>query len=823
VLLAAFEALIAGWSEQGEFCVATPTSTRGPAETGVVGYFVSALPIRADVAPAATFEELVAAARERVIDALANGGLSTEAILREAGWDREPGRNPLLQVMLQVDRELSPPDFGGPEVEFVELPRQASAADLSLELRSGGSGKAMKGLLEYSCDLYDQRTAALIADQFLSLLSSALREPSAAIGNLDSLSRAERDCLERFNETAREWPAAPSLHALVEEQAGRTPDAVAVEDGEARLTYAELDRHANRLAHRLREAGVGPERIAGVCVPRSADLLIAVLAVLKAGGAYLPLDPEYPSERLAFMIEDARPEVVITVSALLEGLPDPEAELVVLDLEAEAVEALPEESPGVDLDLDNLALVIYTSGSTGRPKGAALTHGAVVNFARATVDDLGLDRPTRLLQFAPWSFDTHLEEVYPTLLSGGTLVLRDDEMTASPRAFFEGLEDKRVDVASIPTAFWKELTAALREGELRPPAALSLLIIGGEKAPAADTCFWCSDEGPPIALMNTYGPTEATTSVLSVRLSAEEPSALERAETISGRPLPNARLYVLDEEMRRVPRGVTGMICLGGPQLAREYVGRPRLTAERFLPDPYGDGERLYVTGDRGRHAPDLAVEIVGRVDDQVKVRGFRVEPGEVESALRAQAGIADAAVVVERGEDGHASLLAYCVAAEDGLDAGAVRSAAARSLPGYMVPSAIALVDSLPRTPSGKLDRAALAPLTGDREEAATSYVPPQTEVERVVTEIWVESLKLERVGVEDRFFELGGHSLAMMRVATRIERAFDVQVPLKSLLTSETPRAMAAMVERIIAAEVEAMSDEEVAHAVADLSPEH
>jgi iturin family lipopeptide synthetase A len=322
--------------------------------------------------------------------------------------------------------------------------------------------------------------------------------------------------------------------------------------------------------------------------------------------------------------------------------------------------------------------------------------------------------------------------------------------------------------------------------------------------------------------MNTYGPTEATTSVLSIHLSDEEPGALERVETISGWPLPNTRLYVLDEEMRRVPRGVTGMICLGGPQLAREYIGRPRLTAECFLPDPYGDGERLYVTGDRGRHTPNLAVEIVGRVDDQVKVRGFRVEPGEVESALRAQAGISDAAVVVDSGEGGHASLVAYCVAGEDGLDSGSVRSAAARRLPSYMVPSIITLVDSLPRTPSGKLDRAALTPLLEGREETATSYEPPRTEVERVMTEIWIEALKLKRVGVEDRFFELGGHSLAMMRVASRIERAFEIQVPLKSLLASETPRAMAAMVEWMIAAEVEAMSEEEVAHALAGRSPE-
>ncbi|WP_420127101.1 non-ribosomal peptide synthase/polyketide synthase [Longimicrobium sp.] len=603
--------------------------------------------------------------------------------------------------------------------------------------------------------------------------------PGRAIGSIDVLPEAERALVvEEWNRTEAEVPADRCIHELFEAQAERTPGAVVVVFEEESLTYAELNARANQLAHYLRRRGVRAETRVGICLERGPEMVISILAVLKAGGGYVPLDPSYPAERLAFMLADSGAPLLLTRLPLPEGLTPHAAEVVCLDADRERIAAESAQAPGAGVLPENLAYVIYTSGSTGRPKGVLVPHRGVPNLAYAQARRFGIDGSSRVLQFASFSFDAAVAEVFDTLLAGATLVMAPREALLPGAGLLETLRRGRVTVATLPPS----VLAILPPDDL---PELRTVVSAGEAVDAATVERWSAGR----VFVNAYGPTETTVCATAARLEADG-----RALAI-GRPLENVRAYVLDGAGRPVPVGVPGELYVGGVGVARGYLGRPGLTAERFVPDASGAaGERLYRTGDRVRWSAAGELEFLGRTDEQVKVRGFRIEPGEIEGALRRSEGVTDCVVVAREDVPGETRLVAYLVG---DVDAGALRDNLRRELPEYMLPAAFVFLDALPLTPNGKVDRKALpAP---DFAPAAERYVAPRTPVEEVLTEIWAETLSLDRVGVTESFFELGGHSLLATRVVSRVRQVFGVEVPLRALFEGPTVAELAGRVEEM------------------------
>jgi len=592
--------------------------------------------------------------------------------------------------------------------------------------------------------------------------------------------------------------------ARLAEQAAQRADAVAVESGEARLTYGALAAAADRLARHLRELGVGPEQVVGICLERSLDLVVGLLAIWQAGGAYLPLDPTYPAERLAFMVADSGARVLLTVDALADRLPD-SAVRVRLDRERERIEAASARLSGGPKS-EQSAYVIYTSGSTGIPKGVVVEHAALASFVAGAMADCGLVADDRVLQFASVSFDASADELYPCLASGATLVLRDEEMIGTFAGFSRAAERLGITVWSLPTAYWHGLAAEVTGG-LPLPASVRLLLFGGEEAQAAPVAAWRRQVGGSLRLLNSYGPTEAT--VVTTRCDLT-PGAADVAagdtEVPIGRAVAGARTHVLGPDLEPVPAGEDGELWIGGLGLARGYLGRPELTALRFGPDPLeGAGGRLYRTGDLVRLRADGNLVFRGRVDDQVKVRGYRVELGEVEAALRRLPGVQAAAVVVQEDGSGAKRLAAFVVAAPGALETAEIpeawRAGLAVGLPEHMIPATFTLLPSLPLTPSDKIDRAALARMeTAPARRAAgrAADIRPQNPLQAVIAGIWSELLQVEPIGADDDFFALGGHSLLVAQALARLRQALGVEVPLAEIFRRPTPATLALWIER-------------------------
>ncbi|HEX2188993.1 MAG TPA: amino acid adenylation domain-containing protein, partial [Longimicrobiaceae bacterium] len=603
--------------------------------------------------------------------------------------------------------------------------------------------------------------------------------PGRAIGSIDVLPEAERrQVVEEWSRTEAEYPAGSPIHRLFEEQAVRTPDADAVSSAGEALTYAALDRAANRLANHLRRRGVRPETRVGICLERGTELVVAILAVLKAGGAYVPLDPAYPAERLTYMLADSGAPLLLTRLPLPEGLPPHAAEVVCLDADRERIEAESAQAPAAGVLPENLAYVIYTSGSTGAPKGVLVPHRGLANAARGHARDLGVGAGDRVLQFASPSFDASVAEMVMALAAGATLVLGTRETLAPGPDLLRLLHDEEVTVVTLPPS----ALAVLPPAEL---PALRTLMTAGEACPAELVERWA----PERRFFNLYGPTEATI------WSTTAACAPGGGRPPLGRPVANTSAYVLDARGEPVPVGVPGELYVGGAGVSRGYAGRPELTAERFVPDPFGAaGRRLYRTGDRVRWSDRGELEFLGRVDAQVKVRGFRIEPGEIEGALRRSEGVADCVVVAREDEPGEQRLVAYVVGE---ADVDALREHLRRALPEYMVPSAFVVLEQLPLTPNGKLDREALP--VPEHAAGADRYVAPRTPTEEVLAEVWSETLRLDRVGVTESFFELGGHSLLATRVISRVRQVFGVEVPLRALFEGPTVAELAGRVEEI------------------------
>ncbi|MFJ4474305.1 non-ribosomal peptide synthase/polyketide synthase [Streptomyces xanthochromogenes] len=784
-LVAAAQALLARWSGQEESTVGslTPGRSRTDLERAV-GFFVNTVVLRTAVAPGDSFRELLTRTADTVNEAFAHGDTPFERIVERVGAPREAGRNPLFDVMVLLHPD--PPAATAPHglgITPVAVPRRSATFDLSIEFVP--DGEVLTGLLEYRTDLIDPDTARRMTDQLLRLLEAATGTPDRPLGTLPLLSEAEvRQVTRDWNATA--LPVGDALHPrLFEERAARTPDAPALVAGDERLDYATLNTRANRLAHHLIGLGAGPERLVALRLPRTADMITAILAVWKSGAGYLPLDPALPEERVRFLLDDVRPALVLDEAALT---------------------ALPEGLPGTDptdedrrspLDPLHTAYVIHTSGSTGRPKGVAVPHRAVAHLLAAHragfVADAG-GGPLRVALTASFSFDTSLEGVL-LLADGHPLHLVDETTRMDPAALVDYVVAHRIDFLDLTPSYLRQLLPAglLDDPRHRP----RVLMLGGE---AIGPALWRElGAHPEVAAYNFYGPTECTVDALSCRIEGT-------GRPLVGRPLPNTRAYVLDDRLQPVPPGVGGELYLAGEQVARGYLGRPGLTAARFLPDPYGPpGTRMYRTGDLARWTADGRLDYLGRADDQVKVRGHRIEPGEIEAALTDLPGIAAAAVVALPDLHGHLRLAAYAVPAPGFArpEPAALRAALRTVLPDHMVPSSFTPLDSLPLTVSGKLDRRALPAPDLEGPDTAREFVAPRTPDEETLAAIWTEILGVRRVGVTDNFFELGGDSILSIQAVSRA-RAAGLALSSQDVFRHQTVAELAAASRRAAAVPV-------------------
>jgi surfactin family lipopeptide synthetase C len=667
------------------------------------------------------------------------------------------------------------------------------------------------------------RFAGDAIDRMLAHLSSVLEaivsDVEQPVASLQLLSEAERQTvLVDWNNTSKEFPYDEPIKRLFERQVELTPDAVAVVHEGRRVTYSELNRRANQLAHYLKEFDVGPESLVGVCIERSIEMLMAVLATHKAGGAYVPLDPSYPKDRLAFMLNDSGVRVLLTQGRLLERLPDYDGKAVCLDEDAHLIDAYSAENPSQAATSTDLAYVIYTSGSTGNPKGTLIEHRSLVNFVKAAVEEYEIAPGDRVLQFASLSFDTSAEEIFPALIAGASLVLRTDTMLSSAEDFLRSCNEFGVTVLDLPTAYWHELTDELCADNLSLPESLRLIILGGEKALPERLSSWRKRAGDSVRLVNTYGPTETTIVATMCDLSAEEVETPDKEIPI-GRPIQNAIVYILDPVLRPVPIGVAGELCIGGAGVARGYLKRPELTAEKFISNPFGNSKapRLYKTGDLVRYQADGNIEFLGRIDHQVKIRGFRVELAEVEQAIRNHKSVSDAVVIVQGEDGGDRRLVAYVVSAGDAQPTSSeLRELLLEKLPAYMVPATFVMIDALPLLPNGKIDRQSLAGLEQEKPAADETFEAPRSPLEESVAKAWRDLLKLDRVGIHDNFFELGGHSLMAAKLISNLRRQLSVELNLIDVFQSPT---IARMTELIYQRQTEDEADDELASLLAEL----
>ncbi len=768
-LLAAFKTLLHRYTGQGDIVVGSPIANRNRAEIeGLIGFFVNSLAMRTDLSDDPSFRELLGRVREVTMDAYAHQDLPFERLVEELRPERDPGYNPIFQVMFVLQNApLKDLDLAG--VTLGELESDSGTVKFDLTLVMTETERGVEGKFGYNTDLFDAETIARMASHFQTLVEGIAADPERRLADLPLLKSTERRrLLDEWNETRVIYPHTECIHQLFEEQAARTPDAIAVTSGEKHCTYRELDRRANQLAHHLRGLGVGPDVLVGISVERSPEMVVGLLGILKAGGAYVPLDPAYPRERLAFMARDSQLAILLTQQGLRRNLPAGDARVICLDSDWNVIGQENAENPGPRATARNQVYVIYTSGTTGKPKGVQVEHRSLVNYANVACDEFGVETGDRVLQFASISFDAAAEEIFPCLARGATLVLRSDEMISSATTFVEHCRALGLTIVDLPTAYWHQVTAEISAQGLALPGGLRLVIIGGERAKPEHLEAWQRCVGQRVRLLNTYGPTEATIVVTSWQADS---TPVRMQEVPIGRPVGNVRAYVLDRHLQPTPIGVAGELHLGGAGLARGYLKRPGLTGERFVPDPFppsippigGEergGGRLYKTGDRARYLGDGNIEFLGRLDQQVKIRGFRIELGEIEARLHEHPEMKEALVVVG-GDGDEGRLIAYVVPGRAAPSTSELRAFLKQTLPDHMLPSAFVELEELPLTRSGKIDHKALPAPGSARPSLAESYVEPRTELERILAGMWEDLLGRERIGARDNFFELGGDSL--------------------------------------------------------------
>jgi amino acid adenylation domain-containing protein len=792
-LLAAFQILLYRYTGQEDIPVGTPIAGRTRPETeSLIGFFVNTLVLRTDLSGNPSFREILARVRKVALEAYNHQDLPFEKLVEDLNPDRTLSQTPLFQALFafqNMPRESA--KMSGLDVTAVDLDKHIAKFDLYMRMWDETSG--LQGAFEYSSDIYNDSTIARVARGFEVLLEGIVADPDLRLVDLPILPHSERQkLLSEWNDTKKNFPKLKCLHQVFEAQAEKTPDAVAVKFENQQLAYRELNARANRLARYLQQLGVGPDVLVGLCVERSLELVIGILGILKAGGAYLPLDPGYPRERLAFMLQDSGVQVLLTQERLLDRLPHDGAQTICLDRDWQLISQELDSNPDIPASSENLAYVIYTSGSTGQPKGVTVRHRGVIRLLFG-VDYVTLDRNQTILQLAPLSFDASTFEIWGALLHGATCVLHPGSVP-TPKQLAAFIHEHNINTLWLTAALYNSVVDEAPEAL----ADIKQLLIGGEALSVAHVKLGL-DLLPNTQIINGYGPTEGTTFTCCYPI----PRDLFNQPVTSipiGRPIGNTQVYILDPHLNPVPIGVSGELYIGGDGLARGYLNRRELTAEKFINNPFSDeiDSRLYRTGDLARYLTDGNIEFLGRIDDQVKIRGFRIEPGEIEVTLAQHPSVRDSVVVAREDSPGDRRLVVYVVSQQrTSLTTQELRSFLKDKLPDYMVPSAFVILDALPLTPNGKIDRKALPAPDQNRSEFEQSYVAPRTPVEELLAEIWAEVLKVERVGIHDNFFDLGGHSLKATQVMSRLRDAIQVDLSLRFLFESPTVEGLARMVE--------------------------
>ncbi|PSB51012.1 non-ribosomal peptide synthetase [filamentous cyanobacterium Phorm 6] len=663
LLLTAFKVLLYRYSSQSDIVVGSSVANRQyPQIQAMIGFFVNNLVLRTDLSENPTFLQLLQQVKQVILEAYDHQDLPFDKLVEALQPERHLSYSPLFQISFDMEHE-STSDITLKDLKFnISEPGSNDTAKFDLSLSLQKTKQGLTGAFEYSTDLFDTTTIARMIEHWQTLLAGIVANPEQRLSDLPILTAIEQSkLLVEWNQTQQDYPHNLCIHQLFEAQVEQTPDAIAVILKEEYLTYRELNAKANQLAHHLQTLGVKPETLVAICVERSLEMIVGLLGILKAGGAYVPLDAAYPSERLAFMLEDSAVPVLLTQQRLVDRLAQHEAQVVCLDTQWEAIAQHSEENTACGVNADNLAYVIYTSGSTGKPKGVTIQHRSLVNYITAVNIEYEIEKCDRILQFSSISFDVSAEEIYTSLTSGATLILRTDSMLDSIEGFLQKCKNWEITVMALPTAYWHELTAFLTQETVVLPPSLRLIIIGGEKALPERFKTWLECVEQRVRLVNNYGPTEATIGATIYDLSVGD---TKLKELPIGRPVGNVQTYILDGNEQPVPIGVPGELHIGGAGLARGYLNRPDLTDQRFIPNPFSNepGERLYKTGDLARYLSDGNIEYLGRIDDQVKIRGFRIELGEIEAMLTQHPNIRSVTVIDREDTPGNKRLVAYLV-----------------------------------------------------------------------------------------------------------------------------------------------------------------
>ncbi|MCP6760180.1 MAG: amino acid adenylation domain-containing protein [Fischerella sp. CENA71] len=779
----------------------------------IIGMIVNNLVLRTDVSGNPSVRELLERVRQVTMEAYANEDVPFDKVVEAIRPVRNLSHNPLFQVMFSFHNSAKPHlNFPGLDITLQEPASNKSAKfdldflviprfEQSVQHGAKTGAKGITLVLEYNSDLFDAETIQAMLEQYEQVLIEMVANPEQQIGQIPLVTPSQQKLLGEWNQTARKYKQIQCIHKLFEAQVELTPDAVAVEQDGQKLTYRALSDRANKIAHYLQSLGVKPETLVGICVERSLDAIAGLLGILKAGGAYVPLDPAYPQERIAEILTDTQLGFLLTQDKFQDKLLGYTGKTICLDTDWELIAPQSTANPISDVQLNNLAYIIYTSGSTGKPKGVTIEHRSLMNFVITAIDEYGIKTSDKVLQFASVCFDTSIEEIFPCLCVGATLVLRTEEILNSSEDFWRCCQKWQLTVLDLPTAYWHQLVAELKPQDSPIPQGLRTVIIGGEAVQLEKVQHWhsCVAHLSPVPeLFNTYGPTEATVVSTLERLSPT-------ATSISiGRPISNAQVYVLDQYQQPVPIGVPGELHIGGTGLARGYWQRPQLTAEKFiekaegstsatLSDQEAEGRRLYKTGDLVRFCKDGKLEYLGRVDNQVKIRGFRIELGEIEAVLRQHPQVLQAVVIAHEDTPGQKRLVAYVVPRKPQPSTNELRDFLKQKLPNYMIPAAFMVLESIPMTPNQKVDYRAL-PTPDFSRSAEDKFIAPRTLIQEKLVEIWSEVLRVENVGIHDNFFELGGDSILSIQLISKANQA-GIQIAAKQLFKYQTIAELATV----------------------------
>ncbi|EAZ91850.1 non-ribosomal peptide synthetase, partial [Crocosphaera chwakensis] len=775
--------LLSRYSRQEDLAIGSPIANRNREEIEpLIGFFVNTLVMRVNLEENPTVEELLKQVRSTCLEAYSHQDVPFEKLVEEIKPERNMSHSPLFQVMFILQNtakeELSLPELS---LSPVEIDYGIAKFDLTLSLEETEQG--LVGTWEYNTDLFERETIERMVNHFQNLLKGIVENPQEKVAKLPLLTEGEKQkILVEWNETEAEYPKDKCIHQLFEEQVKRTPDAIAVVYENQQLTYQELNEKANQLGHYLQKLGVKPDTLVGICVERSMEMVIGLLGILKAGGAYVPIDPNYPQERIEYMSQDSGVNILLTQERLIDRLPKTETQSICLDRDWSEIKKNSDLNCNSGVSSDKLAYVIYTSGSTGKPKGVMIQHQGVVNLAQAQVSFLHVEPVSRILQFASFSFDASVSEVVTALLSGARLILAAKDDLIPGDNLQQTVNQYGITHITLPPS---TLPVMSPDGF----SNLETIIVAGEACPSELAAIWSQGRN----FFNGYGPTEDT-------VCATVGKYWEDLEKLSiGRPINNTQVYILDLHLQPVPIGVPGELLIGGDGLARGYLNRPDLTAEKFIPNPFGTG-KLYKTGDLCRYRRDGNIEYIGRIDHQVKIRGFRIELGEIEAQLSNHPEIRESVVIAREDAPGNKQLVAYVVSDEMSQSSvtQTLRDCLKEQLPDYMIPSAFVLLEKLPLTPNGKINRKALPAPDWSKRTTSDEFVSPQSDTEITLARIWQEILRIEEVGINENFFELGGHSLLATQVISRIREEFSLEIPLRLLFEQPRIANLAESIER-------------------------